>query len=574
MKSLALILAHLSTPLARRNVKILVRLHVLLVIVVAGYSALFHLLMAQEGQSHSWPTSVYWTLVTMSTLGFGDITFTSDIGRLFSVVVLLSGAAFVLVLLPFTFIQFIYVPLMEARQLARAPRELPLETEGHVLLTAIGPIEDALIRRLEGSATPYTVMVGNLEDALLRHDEGYRVMVGDLDDPEAWRLARVERAALVATTRSDTANTNIAFTVREINGKVPIVATADAADSLDILQLAGCNEVLQLADLLGRSLAQRVLGPDGQSQVVGRFGDLLVAEAVAPPDLIGRSLSETGLRQELGINVAGAWDRGSFEVAGPDMVVRAGTVLVMTGGRAAFDAYDATYGGGGGNGGPVLVIGAGRVGQAAARELTGADISYRIVDRDPERMRDPATYVIGDAADIEVLREAGIGEASSVVITTHDDDINVYLTIYCRRLRPDAHLIARANVDRNVSTLHRAGADFVLSYASTGATAIWNVLTADTTLQVAEGLAVFKVGVPPSLAGLALAQSRIRTDTGCSVVAVVRDGLVDANPDPTVAIPAGSELVLIGDSASERRFLDLLPETSSRGRRRRVGPSV
>ena len=54
-----------------------------------------------------------------------------------------------------------------------------------------------------------------------------------------------------------------------------------------------------------------------------------------------------------------------------------------------------------------------------------------------------------------------------MLVTTHDDDINVYLTLYCRRLGPDLQIISRANLDRNVSTLHRAGADAVLSYATT-----------------------------------------------------------------------------------------------------------
>jgi hypothetical protein len=44
-----------------------------------------------EGRYHSWITGLYWTLPVMTTLGFGDITFASDIGRLFSIIVLLSG---------------------------------------------------------------------------------------------------------------------------------------------------------------------------------------------------------------------------------------------------------------------------------------------------------------------------------------------------------------------------------------------------------------------------------------------------------------------------------------------------
>ena len=86
-------------------------------------------------------------------------------------------------------------------------------------------------------------------------------------------------------------------------------------------------------------------------------------------------------------------------------------------------------------------------------------------------------------------RRAGIDHAPAIVITPHDDDMNIYLTIYCRRLRPDIQIISRATRERNVSTLHRAGADFVLSYASMGATTIFNYLRRAGVVVIAEGLA-------------------------------------------------------------------------------------
>jgi hypothetical protein len=86
---------------------------------VGLFSTLFHELMAREGRTYSWPTSVYWTLTTMTTLGFGDITFESDAGRIFSVVVLLAGSTFLLVMLPFVFIQFVFVPWMNERDRRR-----------------------------------------------------------------------------------------------------------------------------------------------------------------------------------------------------------------------------------------------------------------------------------------------------------------------------------------------------------------------------------------------------------------------------------------------------------------------
>ena len=92
--------------------------------------SLFHVIKVRvEGEQHSWITGFYWTLVVMTTLGFGDITFTSDIGRLFSIVVLLSGVVLLLVMLPFMFISLFYAPWLEARVRLRAPREVPEGTQ-------------------------------------------------------------------------------------------------------------------------------------------------------------------------------------------------------------------------------------------------------------------------------------------------------------------------------------------------------------------------------------------------------------------------------------------------------------
>src|SRR5690606_38269450 len=168
--------------------------------------------MAREGRDFSWATGVYWTLTTMSTLGFGDITFESDAGRIFSLVVLASGALFILVLLPFAFIQFVFTPWIEQREAARAPRRLPDGTSGHIVLTNLSEIEESLIRRAKRAKVPYVVIVPDLTRALALHDRGYAVMVGQLDDPRTYQAARVEQAALVASTQPDTTNSNITFT--------------------------------------------------------------------------------------------------------------------------------------------------------------------------------------------------------------------------------------------------------------------------------------------------------------------------------------------------------------------------
>lgn len=144
-----------------------------------------------------------------------------------------------------------------------------------------------------------------------------------------------------------------------------------------------------------------------------------------------------------------------------------------------------------------------------------------------------------------------------MIVTTNEDPTNIYLTVYCRRLRPDVQIVGRATLERNVATLHLAGADFMMSYSSMGANAVYNILESGDVVMLAEGLDVFRVPVPSALAGVPLAASRIREETGCSVVAFERDGETVVNPGPTEAIPAGpaAELILIGSTESERDFI-------------------
>ncbi len=565
MKFLLAQILHLVKDRPNRvNLIALARFLLTLLILVSIYSVIFHYIMEYEGRSQSWVTGFYWTLTVMSTLGFGDITFNSDLGRLFSIVVLLSGIIFLLILLPFTFIEFFYAPWMKAQQAARAPTRLSEKTRQHVILTHFDSVTRTLIEKLRQYQYPYVLLIADLNEALKLHDLGYKVMLGELDNPKTYQLARADKALLIAATGSDQLNANIASTAREVSERVPILATANLPASVDILELAGCNHVLQLGEMMGQAVARRVPGDERQVYPLGQFDELLIVESmVRDTTLVGRTLSEIHLREQVGINVLGLWQRGAFHAAEPSAVITENTVLVMAGTQAQIDQYNALFHTPQPITAPIVIIGAGRVGRATARALAARNLDYRIVEKAKERIRDPEKYILGDAAELEVLEQAGIRETPVIIITTHDDDLNIYLTIYCRRLRPEAQIISRANLERNVATLHRAGADFVLSYASTGANAIINLIGRDNILMVAEGLDIFEVEIPESLVGKTVIECDVRNRTGCTVVALHVDGQVQMLHDPHQPLPAKGRIILIGVPESEKRFLKLYKNSSN-----------
>ena len=257
-----------------------------------------------------------------------------------------------------------------------------------------------------------------------------------------------------------------------------------------------------------------MFGRDGRSHVIGQLDQLAIAEAAAAGTrLVGHTLQETGLRRRFNLNIGGLWKRGHFTLGRPDTLVTSDTVLMLAGTREQLTAYDAEFAVPGTATTSAIVIGGGRVGRTAA----------------------------------------------SALVTTHDDAVNIYLTLYCRRLRPDMLILSRSTLERNAITLHRAGADYVFSYASMGANIVFNMLRRHRMLFVADGLDVFTVPVPRALVGRTLAQSNLRQETGCTVLAVRAGQHATAQVDASKPLPDGGELILIGDREAEDRFFDRYP---------------
>ena len=560
MKTLASqLLALVDKRSSRKNVRLLRTYLLIFVGMVAVYSTLFHILMRMEDQDHSIVTGIYWTLTVMSTLGFGDITFHSDLGRAFSMFVLMSGVLFLLIVLPFTFIEFFYAPWIQMQEESRAPRKLKGDIRGHVIITHYDTVMAALIRKLEQYRLRYVVIVKEVEDALKLHDEGVDVLVGPPDHPETYEAARVDTAAMLVTTGSDQMNTNVTFTVREMSKTIPIVATATDGDSVDVLQFSGANDVYRLGKQMGVWLARRTIGGDAVSHEIGSFDQLHIAEAMAAgTPIIGQTIAESGLRENVGINVAGVWERGKFRAATSRTVITDKTVLVLAGTKEHLDMYNQMFCIYHRASAPVIIIGGGRVGRATGRDLRARGVDFRIVERLEERVREEFKdhYVMGNAADIKTLKKAGIDEAPAVIITSHDDEMNIYLTIYCRKLRPDIEIISRSSEERIVDTLHRAGADFVMSYATMGADLIFNRLRKGDRLMVAEGLDLFRVETPKRLVGRPIKASSIREETGCTIVAIGHDKDLKPNPLPDYVLEEGQTMVLMGTPENEKTFFD------------------
>jgi Trk K+ transport system NAD-binding subunit len=544
----------------KRNLRALASYLALLLVTVVFFSVAFHLIMLHEGQQHSWITGIYWTLTVMSTLGFGDITFHSDMGRIFTIVVLVSGIVLLLVVLPFTFIRFFYAPWLEAQVRLRAPRSVPAESRDHVILCDHDEIARGLIQRLDELEIPYFVIEPDPERAATLHGDGVSVITGSPEASSTYEALCVKTARMVLANKSDATNTNIVLTVRELAPDVPIVALAVNTDSVDLLELSGATHVLPLKHQLGEHLASRVTVGTRQAHRIGRFEDLVIAEfPINGTGLPGRTVRDSRLRELTGLSIVAVWEGGDLMPAGPETLLSEHSVPVIVGTEEQLTDLDSFFTIYQANENPVLVIGGGNVGSAAARALRAREAPVTILDSDPTLEHALRSFadrvVIGDAANLQSIMTAGLSEAPSVLLTTNDDATNIFLTVYCRKLNPSAHIVSRITHEFNLGAMRRAGADFALSHVALAVKTIVSLIEQRELVIIGEGTELFVEPIPAKMAGKNLAGSRIGAETGLNVIAIRHDGVSTTNPSAETNLPADGTLVMIGTSEQHREFL-------------------
>ncbi len=549
MKPLKKRRSFLGVRTSRRNALLLIRLFLILVSLVSFNTIAFKLLMLNEGRDCSWITSFYWTSTNMSTLGLGDIVFNSDIGKLFTVFVNLSGLVFIIVIVPFTFFQLF-------QSTARIHKELSQQIRGHVIITNFNNVTKSLISKFKNYRIPYVLLVPSLKQAAALIDENYKVVAREIDDPESYEHLQVEQSLGFVLAGDDFENASTAFAIRQTTKNKNIISLATMKSAEDVLNSAGVNHIIKLDEMMGKSLSRRIVSGDALAHIIGEFDNLRIAEAtVRRTPLAGKLIKETNLRELIGVSIVGVWENGIFNIAKPDSVITEKSVLVLAGSQEQIERYNELFCIYNIEIGPIIVVGGGNVGKALSASLKERQLEHIVIEKEPKVIAGE-NFLSGDASNIEVLKKAGIEEAHAIAITTHDDHTNIFLTALIRKLRPDIQIISRATLERTVQLLYNAGCDIVMSYASMGSSSIFNLLQNENILMIAEGVDVFKVEVPTKLTNKTILNSGIRELTGCSIVALINNNDFVVNPKAATILAPGQSIILIGTVEAEKIFFE------------------
>ncbi len=556
MKTLSAELAYFLRGRAKQNLKLLWFYCFFLLLLVLIYASLFRYLMLHlEGREYSFIAGVYWAITVMTTLGFGDITFHTDLGYIFAAVVTISGVVFLLIVLPFGLVSLFLAPWIEQRLRYRPSFTLPADTSDHVLIFGINPTSRALIHNLESLSIPFYVITDDYQESLrLEEEEGIRVACSPVNDKKLLYRIQIESARYIFVNLSDTQNVNLCLMIRSICN-TPIAAIANDSEHLELLHLAGANKVVPLTRLIGRYLGVRATTQGALAHIIDSFGLLKIAEIpVNCTPFAGQTLEQAEIRQRTGMAVIGVMDRGIFTVPSKDTLLASTSLLVLAGTSEQLTRLEQLTGEQAEDD-LVFILGHGRIGCAAAKFLDHIPVPYILIDEAENQYCDKHIAIIGDATNSQLLRKSGIEQAKGLIVTTNDDSTNVFLTLSSRNANPQVRIVARANTEESVAQLYAAGADFVVSNASVGANILTNILESKESIFLTEGLTIFRRKLPVKLEGKTIEESHIRPLTGCSIVALEIQGVSPyASPPPDTRLEKGMKLVLIGNSQQEEQF--------------------
>ncbi|MBW9222105.1 NAD-binding protein [Methanothermococcus sp. SCGC AD-155-C09] len=294
-------------------------------------------LMYFEGWSFF--TALYVTIITLSTVGYGDITPTTFWGRVLTLLYIICGVG----AMAYTFAS-ISGFIIEG-QLKKIVRLKKMESKlksirDHYIVCGFGKIGKIVSKKFDSAGVPYVVIDIN-EKNLTNELENYKnliYVVGDATLDEVLIKAEIKRAkGLIATVNSDAENLFITISAKELNPNIYIIAKAEAETTTDKLIKTGADRVVSPYSIGGLRIAEMALRPeilDFVSTLMDETHDMEIGRFTIFPesDVVGKTINESKIRQRSGATILAIIKNGEAIVNPcPEVVLEAHDVVYAFG---------------------------------------------------------------------------------------------------------------------------------------------------------------------------------------------------------------------------------------------------
>jgi voltage-gated potassium channel len=292
--------------------------------------------------------SLYMTVTTLTTVGYGEVHPLSKQGRLFTICLLLGGTIAFLYTVTEFFRAVVSGEVQDLLGRRRMERNLAA-MDNHLIVCGYGRMGRFICQEFSREGLPFVLIDRKaevLQDFNLPHGVA---LPGDATSDEVLKHAGVERArALVTVAASDADNLFITMSARLLNDKLFIVARAEGEQAETKLIRAGANRVVAPYAIGGSKVAQAVLRPAVvdfiELATKTEHLDLQLEETLirAGSRLAGRTLRDSRLRQDLGVIVVAIKKAGGHLLSNPpgDAVMEAGDTLIALGPRQDLDKLE------------------------------------------------------------------------------------------------------------------------------------------------------------------------------------------------------------------------------------------
>lgn len=293
----------------------------------------FHLL---EGWTFA--DSLYATLQTVTTVGYGDVTPKTIAGRIFASIYMFVGVGTVLYVLTSTAQTIVQSERLAAFGERRRQREMS-KLQDHFIICGAGRVGSRIIAAMQSARVPFIAIESEAPKVAELLEQGAHVLVRDATLEETLRDAGVERArGLAACLPDDADNVYVVLIAHGINPNLHIVARAVEEQAEEKLIRAGANRVVAPTIIGSHRMAQALMKP-----AVADFMDSIAAEnldlgfeqlEIAPGSVYaGRKLRFTNIRSELDVVIVAMQHRGGEMIFNPpgDAIFQAGDLLIAIG---------------------------------------------------------------------------------------------------------------------------------------------------------------------------------------------------------------------------------------------------
>lgn len=284
--------------------------------------------------------ALYMTMITISTVGYGEAVHLSPAGRYFTMVLILSGVGLVM----FIFGEITRAIVEGGLQSVYGRMQMKKKVAGlrkHYIICGFGRIGKVISKLLHEDGKPFVVIDKDPVELDRLAELGYLFLEGEASDDELLIKAGVKEArALIAVVSSDADNVYISLSARGLNPNLFIMARSSSESGVETKLLrAGANKVISPYYIGACRMAQHVLRPTvtdfidltvGGGELGLRLEEMNVSEKAA---WVNKSLLDSKIRKNFDLIVV-AIKRGGAEMLfnpNPETTIMAGDTLVVLG---------------------------------------------------------------------------------------------------------------------------------------------------------------------------------------------------------------------------------------------------